>query len=68
MLTKNQISALLLHYIMSQKKKKVFYQKIASCLKRFTLTGFKYIAEKLEEYRRKDTKTFQWGMKKAMVT
>jgi len=26
-----------------------------------TLTGFKYIAGKIEEYRRADTKTFQFG-------
>ncbi|MGV4968510.1 hypothetical protein ACVB78_23135, partial [Priestia aryabhattai] len=26
-----------------------------------TLTGFKYIAEKIEEYKRKETKTFQFS-------
>ncbi|WP_257146230.1 hypothetical protein [Priestia megaterium] len=30
-----------------------------------TLTGFKYIAEKIERYRREETKTFQFGYKES---
>ncbi|WP_371129358.1 phospho-sugar mutase [Priestia aryabhattai] len=80
LLTGNQMGALLLHYMLSQKQEKgvlpdnsvIFKTIVTSELGRAiaedygvqtvdTLTGFKYIAEKIEEYKRKGTKTFQFG-------
>lgn len=80
LLTGNQTGALLLHYMLSQKKEKGLFPDNSVMLKTIvtselgraiaedygvqavdTLTGFKYIAEKIEEYNQKETKTFQFG-------
>lgn len=80
LLTGNQMGALLLHYMLSQKQEKGILSDNSVILKRVvtseldraiaenygvqtvdTLTGFKYIAEKIEEYKREGTKTFQFG-------
>ncbi|MFV5317273.1 hypothetical protein [Priestia megaterium] len=80
LLTGNQMGALLLHYMLSQKQEKGILSDNSVILKRVvtselgraiaenygvetvdTLTGFKYIAEKIEEYKREKTKTFQFG-------
>ncbi|KJL02166.1 phospho-sugar mutase [Priestia aryabhattai] len=80
LLTGNQMGALLLHYMLSQKQEKGVLPDNSVMLKTIvtselgraiaenygvetvdTLTGFKYIAEKIEEYKRKGTKTFQFG-------
>ncbi|MCM3095035.1 phospho-sugar mutase [Priestia megaterium] len=76
----NQTGALLLHYMLSQKKEKGILADNSVMLKTIvtselgraiaedygvktvdTLTGFKYIAEKIDEYKKKGTKTFQFG-------
>ncbi|MCF6794976.1 phospho-sugar mutase [Bacillus sp. ET1] len=80
LLTGNQTGALLLHYMLSQKKGKGILADKSVMLKTIvtselgraiaedygvqtvdTLTGFKYIAEKIEEYKREGAKTFQFG-------
>jgi len=80
LLTGNQTGALLLHYMLSQKKEKGLLPDNIVMLKTIvtselgraiaedygvqtvdTLTGFKYIAEKIEEYNQEETKTFQFG-------
>ncbi|MFP7733905.1 phospho-sugar mutase [Priestia aryabhattai] len=80
LLTGNQTGALLLHYMLSQKKEKGILADNSVILKTIvtselgraiaedygvqtvdTLTGFKYIAEKIEEYNQEETKTFQFG-------
>ncbi|PET70538.1 phosphoglucomutase [Priestia megaterium] len=80
LLTGNQTGALLLHYMLSQKKEKGMLKDNSVILKTIvtselgraiaenygvqtidTLTGFKYIAEKIEEYNQEETKTFQFG-------
>jgi phosphoglucomutase len=80
LLTGNQTGALLLHYMLSQKKEKSVLADNNVMLKTIvtselgraiaedygvqtvdTLTGFKYIAEKIEEYKRAETKTFEFG-------
>jgi phosphoglucomutase len=80
LLTGNQTGALLLHYMLSQKKEKGLLPDNSVMLKTIvtselgraiaedfgvqtvdTLTGFKYIAEKIEEYNQEETKTFQFG-------
>ncbi|MGF9891946.1 phospho-sugar mutase [Priestia megaterium] len=80
LLTGNQMGALLLHYMLSQKQEKGVLPDNSVILKTIvtselgraiaedygvqtvdTLTGFKYIAEKIEEYKREGTKTFQFG-------
>jgi len=80
LLTGNQTGALLLYYVLSQKKEKGMLADNSVMLKTIvtselgraiarnygvqtvdTLTGFKYIAEKIERYRREETKTFQFG-------
>lgn len=80
LLTGNQTGALLLHYMLSQKKEKSLLADNSVILQTIvtselghaiagdygvqtvdTLTGFKYIAEKLEEYKREETKTFEFG-------
>lgn len=80
LLTGNQSGALLLHYMLSQKKEKGILADNSVMLKTIvtselgraiaedygvqtvdTLTGFKYIAEKIEKYKREGTKTFQFG-------
>lgn len=79
-LTGNQTGALLLHYVLSQKKEKGMLTDNSVMLKTIvtselgsaiaqdygvqtvdTLTGFKYIAEKIERWRREETNTFQFG-------
>ncbi|MBA9039355.1 phosphoglucomutase [Bacillus aryabhattai] len=80
LLTGNQTGALLLHYMLSQKKEKGMLADNSVMLKTIvtselgraiaenygvetvdTLTGFKYIAEKIEEYKREKNKTLQFG-------
>jgi phosphoglucomutase len=80
LLTGNQTGALLLHYMLLQKKEKGMLADNSVILKTIvtselgraiaedygvqtvdTLTGFKYIAEKIEEYNQEETKTFQFG-------
>lgn len=80
LLTGNQMGALLLHYMLSQKQEKGVFPDNSVILKTIvtlelgraiaedygvqtvdTLTGFKYIAEKIEEYKREGMKTFQFG-------
>ncbi|WP_340597923.1 phospho-sugar mutase [Priestia megaterium] len=80
LLTGNQMGALLLYYMLSQKQEKGVLPDNSVILKTIvtselgraieedcgvqtvdTLTGFKYIAEKIEEYKREGTKTFQFG-------
>ncbi|MCY9017888.1 phospho-sugar mutase, partial [Priestia megaterium] len=80
LLTGNQVGALLLDYLLTQKQKKgdldgnsvILKTIVTSELGRViaedfgvktvdTLTGFKYIAEKIEEYSKKEIYTFQFG-------
>ena len=80
LLTDNQIGALLLHYLLLQKREKNRLDKNSVVLKTVvtselgrtiakdfgvktvdTLSGFKYIAEKIEEYNKEETHTFQFG-------
>lgn len=80
LLTGNQMGALLLDYLLTQKQKKGDLESNSVMLKTIvtselgsaiaeefgvktvnTLTGFKYIAEKIEEYNKKETYTFQFG-------
>lgn len=80
LLTGNQVGALLLDYLLTQKQKKGDLENNSVMLKTIvtselgsaiaeefgvktvnTLTGFKYIAEKIEEYNKKETYTFQFG-------
>ncbi|MFS0576493.1 phospho-sugar mutase [Sporosarcina sp. 179-K 3D1 HS] len=80
LLSGNQLGALLLHYLLSQKKRKgtlppdgvVLKTIVTSELGRAiaekfnmqivdTLTGFKFISEKIEEYRNAGTHTFLFG-------
>lgn len=79
-LTGNQIGALLLHYLLSQKKKNGLLPKNGVLLKTIvtselgraiaddfniatvdTLTGFKYIGEKISEYEKTGEYSFQFG-------
>ena len=80
LLTGNQVGALLLDYLLTQKQKKGDLESNSVILKTIvtselgkaiaeefgvktvdTLTGFKYIAEKIEEYSKKEIYTFQFG-------
>lgn len=80
LLTGNQMGALLMHYMLSQKQEKGVLPDNSVILKTIvtlelgraiaedygvqtvgTLTGFKYIAEKIEEYKREGTKTLPLG-------
>jgi phosphoglucomutase len=80
LLTGNQVGALLLDYLLTQKQKKGDLESNSVMLKTIvtselgsaiaeefgvktvnTLTGFKYIAEKIQEYNKKGTYTFQFG-------
>lgn len=80
LLSGNQLGALLLHYILSQKESKGTLPRDGVVLKTIvtselgraiaekfgvetvdTLTGFKFISEKIEEYRSSGTRTFLFG-------
>ena len=79
-LTGNEIGALMLHYLLSEKKKKGSVAKNGVVLKTIvtseigraiadeyqletvdTLTGFKFIAEKIDEFHRSQSHTFVFG-------
>ncbi|MCY9027181.1 phospho-sugar mutase [Priestia megaterium] len=80
LLTGNQVGALLIDYLLTQKQQKDDLKSNGVILKTIvtselgraiaedfgmktvdTLTGFKYIAEKIEEYNRNEAYTFQFG-------
>ena len=80
LLTGNQVGALLIDYLLTQKQQKGDLESNSVILKTIvtselgraiaedfgvktvdTLTGFKYIAEKIEEYSRNEAYTFQFG-------
>ncbi|MGM0779549.1 MAG: phospho-sugar mutase [Bacillota bacterium] len=79
-LTGNQMGALMLHYVLTQKKEKGILPKNAVVIKTIvtseigkaiaddfavktvdTLTGFKYIGEKIKEFEKSKELTFQFG-------